>query len=57
MSLEYFNFPENKDLNDFKEVSNNLRNEKQVSRADAVDYLIERCKRAESKILLLQKFL
>jgi hypothetical protein len=36
-----------KDLKDFKVISENLRLENQGSRADAIDYLIARCKRAE----------
>lgn len=55
MSLEYFNFSEDKNLNDFKELSKNLRKEKQESRADVIDYLIERCIRTENKINLLKR--
>ena len=38
-----------KNLDDFKALVNNLRSEYQESRAIAVEYLIERCKRAEWK--------
>ena len=36
-----------KNLNDFQVVADNLRSEYQESRAIIVEYLIERCKRAE----------
>lgn len=55
MALEYYNFPEDKNLDDFKEISKNLRIEKQESRADAVDYLIERCKRSQLKLKSLMR--
>jgi hypothetical protein len=37
----------NKNLDDFREVSKNLKSEGQTSRADCIDYLIARCKRIE----------
>jgi hypothetical protein len=55
MCLKYFNFPEDKNLDDFKILSKNLNKECEFSRADVVDYLIERCKRSENKIKLLER--
>jgi hypothetical protein len=37
-----------KNLDDFQALANNLRSEGQESRAIAVEYLIERCKRLEN---------
>ena len=42
------NFPWDKNLDDFRTLVNNLRNEKEYSRADVVEYLIERCRRLEN---------
>lgn len=39
-----------KNIDDFKTLVKNLHNEKSHSRADIVEYLIERCRRSESEI-------
>ena len=40
-------WPWDKNLDDFQVIADNLRNEGHESRAIAVEYLIERCKRDE----------
>ena len=39
----------NKPIEDFRQIASNLRQEGQISRADAVMYLIERVKIAEGR--------
>jgi len=50
-NVDFYGFPLGKNLEDFYAVVEGLKFEGQESRAQAVIYLIERCKLAEEKIL------
>lgn len=47
-SIDKWGWGWDKNLDDFQRLVNNLRNEKEYSRADIVEYLIERCRRLEN---------
>ena len=44
------NWDKNKNLDDFEEIEKNLRSEGEISRSEALHYLIKRCKIAEKAL-------